>query len=350
MKVHYVNILLFALPLNILVGSPKKNPSITQKRPTTRLLCECELYSPANYNNDPQMKSVIDNFNKQTQQRLREYDERLQSKRMQCKEQCDKEIQKIILKDKIEKELAEKFVTLQTDISANDIPTCVCEKSVEDKMEKTCLICGKNLGGAVPGLGVLGAYGVNSMVQAAIDAGIDFATQEGLKEGTQAGIQAIIDGFDRIFNLKCLSGVPLKNLVTANNFQKPMFFALRVQNDYNSAVCTGPGSNENSLLCFIKQNMADAAASKYIATNTQKIVADAGAEAKNVGSAITMKITAEKTAEATSATTILSNPIVISFIVIIIVVIILLIIYLILRYRRKKKMKKKLQYIKLLKE
>ncbi|ETW37616.1 hypothetical protein PFTANZ_01665, partial [Plasmodium falciparum Tanzania (2000708)] len=69
-----------------------------------------------NYDNDPQIKELMDNFNKQTQQRLREYDDRMVEKRKLCKEQCDKEIQKIILKDKIEKELTENFETLQTDI------------------------------------------------------------------------------------------------------------------------------------------------------------------------------------------------------------------------------------------
>ncbi|ETW49758.1 hypothetical protein PFMALIP_02292 [Plasmodium falciparum MaliPS096_E11] len=352
MKIHYINILLFALLLNILVYNQRNHKSTTShtsKIPNTRLLCECDLYM-SNYDNDKEIKEVMDNFNKQTQQRFHEYDERMQSKRMQCKERCYKEIQKIILKDKLEKELTEKLAVLKTDIQNDAIPTCVCEKSMADKMEKFCLNCGTNVGVAVPGLGVLGAYGAHSIVQAAIAAGVKFATQEGIKAGTEAGIQAIIDGFDGTFNLNCLGGVPLKNLVTANNYQKPMFFALRLQNDYNNVVCTGTGSNENSLLCFIKEKMSDAAASNYIATNTQRIVANAGAEARSVTSTITTEITAQKTAEATSATTILYNPIVVSFIVVVIIVIILLSIYLILRYRRKKKMRKKLQYIKLLEE
>ncbi|ETW32016.1 hypothetical protein PFFCH_00542 [Plasmodium falciparum FCH/4] len=44
------------------------------------------------------MKEVIDNFNKQTQQRFHEYDERMKTTRQKCKDKCDKEIQKIILK------------------------------------------------------------------------------------------------------------------------------------------------------------------------------------------------------------------------------------------------------------
>ncbi|ETW32268.1 hypothetical protein PFFCH_00318 [Plasmodium falciparum FCH/4] len=99
-----------------------------------------------NYDNDPQMKEVMENFIKQTQQRFHEYDERMVEKRMQCKDKCDKEIQKIILKDKLEKQMAQQLTTLETKIDTNDIPTCVCEKSMVDKMEKNCMKCAQNLG------------------------------------------------------------------------------------------------------------------------------------------------------------------------------------------------------------
>ncbi|SOV83932.1 rifin PIR protein, putative [Plasmodium reichenowi] len=87
MKVHCINILLFALPLNILVTLyhvynqrnynftlHKQNPQYIKAH---RTLCECELYAPANYDNDTEMKEVMDNFNKQTQQRFHEYDDRM---------------------------------------------------------------------------------------------------------------------------------------------------------------------------------------------------------------------------------------------------------------------------------
>ncbi|EWC87688.1 hypothetical protein PFNF54_03536 [Plasmodium falciparum NF54] len=72
-------------------------------------------------------------FHDRTTQRFQEYDERLQEKRQICKDKCDKEIQKIILKDKLEKELMDKFSTLDTDIQSDAIPTCICEKSLADK-------------------------------------------------------------------------------------------------------------------------------------------------------------------------------------------------------------------------
>ncbi|SOV83955.1 rifin PIR protein, putative [Plasmodium reichenowi] len=84
MKVNYINILLFALPLNILVHNQRNHksttPHHTPKITTTRLLCECELYAPANYDNDTEMKKVMENFNKQTQQRFHEYDDRMVEK------------------------------------------------------------------------------------------------------------------------------------------------------------------------------------------------------------------------------------------------------------------------------
>ncbi|SPJ10088.1 PIR protein, partial [Plasmodium sp. DRC-Itaito] len=137
MKVHYINILLFVHALNILHTYichhfyrqiPTKKYIHHTKIPTTRLLCECELYAPANYDNDPQMKEVMQQFEDRTSQRFHEYDDRMVEKRKECKDKCDKEIQKIILKDKLEKQMAEHFDTLQTDIQSDAIPTCICEK------------------------------------------------------------------------------------------------------------------------------------------------------------------------------------------------------------------------------
>ncbi|CDO61980.1 rifin, partial [Plasmodium reichenowi] len=190
MKVHYFNILLFALPLNILVHNQRNHKSILQHIRTTRLLCECDIYIP-NYDSDPQMKEVMEIFNKQTQQRFHEYDERMKTTHQKCKEQCDKEIQKIILKDKLEKELMDKFATLQTDIQSDAIPTCFCEKSIEDKMEKGCLRCAQNLGGIVaPSSGVLGeiaALALSGWKTAAIDAATKYAMAQGAAEGAIAG-------------------------------------------------------------------------------------------------------------------------------------------------------------------
>ncbi|ETW39284.1 hypothetical protein PFTANZ_00017 [Plasmodium falciparum Tanzania (2000708)] len=141
--------------------SSKKNPYITHNTPSTkairthRTLCECEWYTPSNYDNDPEMKFVMENYNRKTSERFKEYDERMNKNRQKCKEQCDKEIQKIILKDKLEKQMEQQFSTLHTDIQRDAIPTCVCEKSLADKVEKGCLRCGYGLGTVAPTVGFI---------------------------------------------------------------------------------------------------------------------------------------------------------------------------------------------------
>ncbi|CDO62069.1 rifin, partial [Plasmodium reichenowi] len=221
MKVHYINILLFALPLNILVTlynvynqrNHKSTTHHTPKIPITRLLCECELYSPANYDNDPQMKEVMDNFNKQTQQRFHEYDDRMVEKRMQCKDQCDKEIQKIILKDKLEKELMDKFATLHTNIQSDSIPTCICEKSLADKTEKFCLNCGKNIGAIAPWWGLVCGAGYAGWTNYFATTVVKMATDAGIAEGIKVGLVNVAKVVKELIG-------PLKGQIPAINGKK----------------------------------------------------------------------------------------------------------------------------------
>ncbi|ETW18789.1 hypothetical protein PFFVO_02290 [Plasmodium falciparum Vietnam Oak-Knoll (FVO)] len=126
MKLHYTKILLFSLPLNILTASyttNKNKPYIKERHiPTSRsrVLSECDIYTSI-YDNDEDMKSVKENFDRQTSQRFEEYEERMNEKRQKCKEQCDKDIEQIILRDKT-------------------------KKSLEEKVENICLRCGCGLG------------------------------------------------------------------------------------------------------------------------------------------------------------------------------------------------------------
>ncbi|ETW39447.1 hypothetical protein PFNF135_06170, partial [Plasmodium falciparum NF135/5.C10] len=84
MKIHYIDILLFALPLNILVNNQRNHNNSTYHTSNTktikshRSLCECELYAQSNYENDQEMKDVIKEFNDRTAQRFEEYNERMQ--------------------------------------------------------------------------------------------------------------------------------------------------------------------------------------------------------------------------------------------------------------------------------
>ncbi|ETW46270.1 hypothetical protein PFMALIP_05664 [Plasmodium falciparum MaliPS096_E11] len=222
MKVHYINILLFSLPLNILEHNPW-NHYMKPHTYTNRSLCECELYAPATYDDDPQMKEVMVKFIKQTQQRFHEYDERMKTTRQKCKEKCDKEIQKIILKDKLEKELMDKFATLQTDIQNDAIPTCICEKSITDKVEKTCLKCGGVLGGGIaPTFGLIGSVAINmwktTEIAAVIAAAEKFGAAKGAAAGAQAGINAVMNGLLKDFGLSTQGVQNMGLVLSATNY------------------------------------------------------------------------------------------------------------------------------------
>ncbi|KOB86704.1 rifin [Plasmodium falciparum Dd2] len=354
MKFNYTNILLFALPLNILLilchvynqrNHKRTTPNHTQ---TTRSLCECKLYSPANYDSDPQMRKVMENFNKQTQQRLRDYDDRMIEKRMQCKDKCDKEIQNIILKDKLEKELMDKFATLDTDIQSDAIPTCVCEKSLADKMEKGCLRCvGVFGGGVAPSVGLLGGIG-EAAISVLKPLALKAATEEAIAEATaaaiEAGMKAVslkIEKLGIIFTAR-EGFVDLSSIVSKSTFNngrvlvesaKKLIGKLCMSDNggytsfYNTTIYSGRDE-------YYLGNIAKVGATTYDTTF-----------AFQKGTLEATKVGAVKATYAGYHTSIIA-----SIIAILIIVLIMVIIYLILRYRRKKKMKKKLQYIKLLEE
>ncbi|EUR67447.1 hypothetical protein PFBG_04127 [Plasmodium falciparum 7G8] len=342
---------------------------------TTRTLCECELYAPASYDSDPQMKEVMDNFNKQTQQRFHEYDERMKTTRQKCREKCDKEIQKIILKDKLEKQMVEQFSTLQTDIQSDSIPTCICEKSLEDKMEKGCLRCGGVLGGGIaPTFGLIGSVAINMWKTTEIAA----ATQEAIAKGLALGkIAGDIEGAAKVvelvkstFGVSTLDGRSLVSYFTTTPFNKVSIITEALFNEYFD-ICLpsftglvpvhGVRYNSSSPICtFVNKGMAAKkvgtvfSPKNFIKTIVEEAVAGAEQAAETEAARVTAteKLaieTVEKEAiEAASYN--LYSAIGYSVIAILIIVLILVIIYLILRYRRKKKMKKKLQYIKLLEE
>ncbi|SPJ12403.1 rifin PIR protein,putative [Plasmodium sp. DRC-Itaito] len=337
MKVHYINILLFADALNILVNTHKNNTFSTHhtpKIPSIRLLCECELYAPVNYDSDPEMKKVMQQFEDRTTQRLRDYDNRMKTARQKCKEQCDKEIQKIILKDKLEKELMDKFATLQTDIQNDAIPTCICEKSLADKTEKFCLNCGKTMGGFAPGYCLVSGlwYAAWTHYVAGIAA----------KAATEAGISKAVEGLGKIYALSEFSYMDWIPKVTATNFDKPMELVDIVNGVSN--MCVDSNGAMESAFCYMEQGLRHKPGLfvKTISQEAAKVAAEAGNAAKSAEVA--------EAAKYTWTTSTLTTGITASVIAIVVIVLIMMIIYWILRYRRKKKMMKKLQYIKLLEE
>ncbi|SOV84065.1 rifin PIR protein, putative [Plasmodium reichenowi] len=369
MKVHYINILLFALPLDILVSYPHKKTSITKRHTQpNRSLCECELYAPVNYGNDPQMKKIMENFNKQTQQRFHEYDDCMQEKRRRCKDKCDKEIQKIILKDKLEKQMEEQLTTLETKIDTNDIPTCVCEKSMADKMEKDCLRCGYGLGTVAPTVGLLGTVAVgawkNTKIAAAIKAAEKAGAAAGKIAGESKGMEVVIDFLEQSVVKDLLPGI-WEKISNIDHFSEVTKFAVDIYTQKKTVCSLADTSNGNGPMChkfeigfdlkdLITGDPKGAPNATPIKEMLEKVVAGAEQAAANE----TANVTASKTAAAIETNTGVVQTAIYdwyatigySVLTIIITVLIMVIIYKILRYRRKKKMKKKLQYIKLLEE
>ncbi|SOS76934.1 rifin [Plasmodium sp. gorilla clade G1] len=310
MKVHYSKILLFSLPLNILVSSYEHNKYKTYTKPhhttttTSRVLSECDINT--SIYDDPDMKSVKENFDRQTSERFEEYDERMKDKRRKYKEQCDKDIQEIIVKDKINKSLAEK-------------------------VEKGCLRCGCGLGGVAAGVGIIGPIVVNELKKAALLAA-------DLK-GIDAGIKAAIEGVKGIWELGHVSGVNVENIVTPMNFSSQNLLGQAVQTLGNE-ICDEGGVAHEKLFCLLADGKNAAKFAKGIADHSRCVAIKAGEEAA--------KITSEEITAANMTSSNMYLAIGYSVLAILIILLVMVIIYLILRYRRKKKINKKHQYTKLL--
>ncbi|CDO61594.1 rifin [Plasmodium reichenowi] len=367
MKANYVNILLFALPLNILAHNKNKPYSTPQHTKSNRSLCECDLYAPANYDNDPQMKGVMQQFEDRTSQRLLEYDERMKNTRQKCKDKCDKEIQKIILKDKLEKQMAEKFATLDTDIQSDAIPTCICETSIANKVEKGCLRCGGVLGGGVaPSVGLLGGIGIHAWkigAPAAAEAAAKIeAAVQGAIEGNAVGMNFVNSYLENMVS-KVLIPDLSKKMSSIGYYADVTKLSGHIVKKYNTT-CSLGCTNVPEWMEF-KYNVGiliEADDGSTITQTAEKAVQEFMESvvrmAKKEADIKTAQVIADKTPIFTTRNIDAVNTayggcqtsIIASVVAIVVIVLIMVIIYKILRYRRKKKMKKKLQYIKLLEE
>ncbi|ETW45244.1 hypothetical protein PFNF135_00166 [Plasmodium falciparum NF135/5.C10] len=343
MKQHYSNILLFFLPLNILAYN-KNKPYITKHTPTntSRVLSEYDLYM-SNYDNDEDMKSVKENFDRQTSQRFEEYEERMNVKRQKCKEQRDKDMQKIILKDKNEKSLAEK-------------------------VEKGCLKCGCGLGGVAASVGLIGTLTVNELkkvaMASAIAAAKEAAITEGAAAGEAAGFSKFIGGLETTFSIKQLGSQTLETLFTSTTYTNISDLPYSIYMQYQGSCIppyTLPSSDKAICSTVSKLNLVPGygqtnaqSTQAIIESNVKKLLAEATAAAEAKKTEMTSTMTATFTTEKTDAVHAIymgyHTAIIASVVVILVIVLVMAIIYLILRYRRKKKMNKKLQYVKLLKE
>ncbi|ETW41860.1 hypothetical protein PFNF135_03788 [Plasmodium falciparum NF135/5.C10] len=345
MNLHYTIILFFCLPLNILEISSyeinKNKPYISPHTPTTlRVLSECDLHTSI-YDNDSDMKSVKENFDRQTSQRFEEYEERMIKNRKRCKEQCDKDIKKIIVKDKIEKSFAEK-------------------------LEKGCLRCGFGLGGVAASVGLfggLGAYGWKSAATAtAMELAKEAAEQAGAAAAADAGKNAVIAGLKEL-GVQNIAGQPLVSYLTATNYHNATFISSAINNQYSPSSCffdfsgarSGPVARETFCTWVMQKSTAAANVQRNGASTNalvKKTIENIVTDAKKAAGEATEKAIEEVIQRSTDAVestyAICQTAIIASVVALLIIVLVMIIIYLVLRYRRKKKMNKKTQYTKLL--
>nr|SPJ13186.1 rifin PIR protein,putative [Plasmodium sp. DRC-Itaito] len=343
MKLHYSKILLFFLSLNILVTllsnvHNKNKPYITPHHTqTNRSLCECDAQSSI-YDNDVEIKSVKEIFDRQTSQRFEEYEECMKGKRQKRKEERDKNIQKIIEKDKMEKSLAEK-------------------------VEKVCLRCGCGLGGVAAGVGIFGAVAVKELTKAAMAAALAAAQKAGVAAGKAAGIETgkntVIGALQEHFYIYKLKGTTLQSFFISTSYNDVTTIASAIDTQMNAS-CGVTVPVGNKAFCGLRKELGleavtggpkvdqKATITKMIERLVKKATETADFKAAEVATSETAIIQGAQKEAIEAASTHLYSAIGYSVLSILIIVLIMIIIYLVLRHRRKKKMKKKAQYTKLL--
>ncbi|ETW58840.1 hypothetical protein PFMC_05273, partial [Plasmodium falciparum CAMP/Malaysia] len=319
----------------------KNKPSITPnhtRTTTSRLLSEYDTESSI-YDSDEDMESVKENFERQTSQRFEEYKERMKEKRQKRKEQRDKNVQEIIEKDKREKSLAQK-------------------------VEKGCLMCGCGLGGVAASVGIFGTVAVKEWTKAATVAAIAAAKKAGAAEGAAAGHAAgaaeVIRLIKKTFDIEKLGVTPLKSLFDAHNYTESKLISGSIYAEYQGSQCASLGAVNNKPICSIVTTLgmdpsngpAQHSTQRLLELSVQSMVSDAERVAAEVTNTATEKAIAtlriEKTGVVDATYASCQTAIIASVVAMLVIVLVMVIIYLILRYRRKKKMNKKQQYTKLL--
>ncbi|SOV83981.1 rifin PIR protein, putative [Plasmodium reichenowi] len=339
MKLHYSKILLFVLPLNILVTSlsnahNKNKPyTTTHHTQTTRSLCECDVQSSI-YDKDEDIKSVKEIFDRQTSKRFEEYEERIKDKRQKRKEQRDKNIQKIIEEDKREKSLA-------------------------DKVEKGCLMCGCGLGGVAASVGLFGGLGTYGWKTASTTVALANAEKVGAAKGAEAGVAKVIELIKSKYCVSTLGVQQLETLFTVKNDTVVTNITQALYEQYKATCLPSPvsvrvsGVNLKSPICKLvplsSQSTFDrSSAEAFIKRTVENIVLEAEPVAAAATQQATNEVIQSSIAVVDAKSAYLYSAIGYSVLAILIIILVMIIIYLVLRYRRKKKMNKKSQYTKLL--
>ncbi|CDO63778.1 rifin [Plasmodium reichenowi] len=347
MKLQYFKILLCFILLNILVtlyhAHNKNKPSITLHHiQTNRSLCECDIQS-SNYDKDAEMKSVKENFDRRTSQRFEEYEEHMKQKRQKRKGERDKKTQEIIEKDKMDKSLAEK-------------------------LEKGCLMCGCGLGGVAASVGLFGGLGIYGWKSVALATAKEAGAAQGSVAGEAArvaeGIKAVIEGLNSEFGVSTLGVQKFGLVFDATNYNNVTNITEAVHMQYQSTCLpsfsgTGPiaVAGYDSSFCstvttlpYAPEYVSRQAVSMkdVIRTSVETIVSNAKNSAGEAAKKAIEDAIKDSTAAVDAKYIIFQNAIIASVVALLIIVMVMLIIYLFLRYRRKKKMNKKAQYTKLL--
>ncbi|SPJ08256.1 rifin PIR protein,putative [Plasmodium sp. DRC-Itaito] len=334
MKLHYYNILLFFCQLNILVTSyqehNKNKPYITTHHTATtksRVLSKYDIQSSI-YHNDRDIKSVKENFDRQTSQRLREYEERMKVKRQKRKAKRDKNIQKIIEKDKMETSLAEK-------------------------VEKRCLKYGCGLGGVAASVGLFGGFGIYGWKTVALAA----AKNAAIAEVAEAGKNAVILGITTEFGVSTLGAQPLETVLNVIDYTDVSNISHLIYSQYETTCISiySPTVGPEPICFPVWEKLLSGFGGQgefvkeknIIETAVRTIVSNAKAAAGEAEEATTL-ITTEKIGAIDAISSGCQIAIIASVVAILIIALVMIIIYLVLRYRREKKMNKKADYTKLL--
>ncbi|CDO61887.1 rifin [Plasmodium reichenowi] len=329
MKVHYTKILLLAPALNILLTSlsnaHNKNKLYIAPHHTSttksRVLSKCDIRSSI-YDNDTDIKSVKEIFDRQTSQRFEEYEELMKEKRRKSKEQRNKNIQEIIDKDKMEKSLGEKI-------------------------EKGCLRCGCGLGGVAASVGIFGTIAVKELAKSATAAAVASAQEAAMTAGEAArvlaGKNAVIAGIIKQFRVSTLGVQELETLFTANNYNNVKNIANAINNQYSVSSCPFNSARTREPFCSwvmekFSSRVNGASAYKSIETTVGTIVSDAEPVAAAAAKKATDEVIQRSTAVVQAKYASCQTAIIASVVAILIIVLVMIIIYLVLRYRRKKKM------------
>ncbi|SCM18778.1 PIR protein, putative [Plasmodium sp.] len=339
MKLHYYNLLLFCLPLNILVHNKNKAYVTPHTTITSRVLSESDVPTSI-YDNDADMKSVKENFDRKTSERFKEYNKRMNDKRKKFKDQCDKDIQKIIVKDEKQKSLAEK-------------------------VEKGCLKCGCGLGSVGASVGIFGPIAINELKKtaliAATQAAIADSAAEGAAKGAAAGAAEVIAGLEKL-GIDKLFNKPLGTYISAANYNQDSYISAFVNMQYMrtcKSLVHGGLSNSSDSICdsIVQWGLTEGSRVNVLPQSSiAEKVTNVVTRAKPVAEAAAKTATEEvmpgaiktSTAAVDATYAIYQTAIIASVVAILVIVLVMIIIYLVLRYRRKKNMNKKQQYTKLL--